>query len=940
MCNRTSGLISVLVAAVALGISAAAHGETRYRALMSNCGGSFVPGHIMLFDVNSNKWEYVRTVVHPYDGHCRIPMSAAYVNGVVYVVDYCGWNATTESGFLTNPAYVSARILKYDIYGNYLGMLVDSIVDSENKKVNKLDSLVPSPDGQYLYLAQSSQYNSNSKRCGVFRYKISDGNGGCVITGLNAIRGPVTFAKNGTRLYVCARDASTVYFYDIDGDTFTRGATTYYHNQANCAYLDESANRLYVSGYNCGVSAFDLSGDAVTASNRVISTGNYIQVRKVGDWVYASTFDGTCVSRIDPSTLQTATVIADKQYYLYKLPNFYMFNEYAVELPAEIAHYRFDEPANSPVFTNSISSKWPIRAQYLRSGAAGVSGGAVCFTENNACGNIENSSKMLGADYGIFMWLVTSRELKSCYLFSNRMGGQNRGRMNFDIKADGKLGFYNSFFGGDLSFKCDDPMPVITNGVWHHLGLVKNGSSVSLYIDGVKVKTQTYSASLILGTDDSVDFTLGASAEKRSFFVPSGVFIDELRIFEGAPSDVDVAAIYNEHSAAASAMGMPSVPAEPTVDKSIANTYGTSVWHTFPHRLPHSPPSLIARTDGSLALLSGYDDGTPLPTSSLGVQYSLDKGASSWTAKGSSYVYTGTLFENPVDGVLYSFGRTCYDKGTTSYWVQHDNPTNGCDARVGYTVYRLEQTKGRKAYFTNTVNTTYFEQGQTESVDYYHENKLMPGTELLLDGRYYQSYLVEGKVGILSGALTADVGLSDFRPEKVAVVAGRPFAGPVVLNSAGHVATLVPMGTNAAGVATLALASRAAIGDTLAVETAGIELPGADAPFSVRYDARRGQWWAATVVGGTELRLYASRDLTDWTLATSVFTVSNAATTRAATPSIAILENDMYIAFNLACPDGAPAVYSLDDANFTMVRKVAHFRQHSPWPTGTAILFR
>ena len=40
---------------------------------------------------------------------------------------------------------------------------------------------------------------------------------------------------------------------------------------------------------------------------------------------------------------------------------------------------------------------------------------------------------------------------------------------------------------------------------------------------------------------------------------------------------------------------------------------------------------------------------------------------------------------------------------------------------------------------------------------------------------------------------------------------------------------------------------------------------------------------------------------------------------------------DLVVAFNLAAPDGGPALRSLDDPNYVMVRKVSSFRRESPW---------
>ena len=203
-------------------------------------------------------------------------------------------------------------------------------------------------------------------------------------------------------------------------------------------------------------------------------------------------------------------------------------------------------------------------------------------------------------------------------------------------------------------------------------------------------------------------------------------------------------------------------------------------------------------------------------------------------------------------------------------------------------------------------------------------------------------YLAKDKVGLVSGAVTREVGISDFRSEAASVVsaAAKPFPGPVFAGLDGKVSVFVPSGVNGSGVATVDMASRNAIGDELTVVEEGIVLPGADRPFAVRYDSVRRPYWAATTPGGTSLCLYASRDLKEWGLAKTVFTVSNPETTRVSNPAFDVSGSDLVVAFNLAAPDGGPALRSLDDPNYVMVRTVASFRRESPWQNGTVVVVR
>ncbi len=922
----------------------ATFGGTRTRALVTNCDNGITQSFIMLYDVSADhKWQYVRTVVTPFDGHSRAPSAAVYLNGVVYVVDWCGWND------LKAADRSSARILKYDLEGNFLGVLVDEIRDSNNELVNQLQSLTPSPDGQYLYTAQSFNLNSTAKAC-VYRFKVSDGSGGAILSKFSCVRGPVTLSSNGNVLFVTDRNSTTsgnvfIYDYDTESDTFSMRRKVYF-NYANSTCFDEEANLLYVCAYRGssvsgdGLALFDLSSESTSPVAEFGGKTNYSQLKIVDGVMYVVAFDGNKIYKVNRDvenlTFSVSPVMMERSGNTpYKLPKTFMFNTYTEEhSPTEIARYRFDEPANSAVCTNSISSRWPIRNMGLRTGSTGVSGGAVCFTETDACGILENSQKILGADFGIFMWVnTTSTSTSEAYLFSNREGGNNPGRMTLML-INGAISIFNSF-NSYKTYACTTTG--LNDGRWHHIGFTKEGKTLSIWVDGVKSDTFTDEG---FGFDDSVEYVLGASAERRGNFLPAGSYIDDLRIFDGVPTDSAVVAMYNESATAAAAAPAPAAPTLPTPNYTVASGYGTVVKHMYAHQPSLLPPAIFQRSNGTMHLLAGRrDDTAPWSHFARAYAYYAAKGTENWTSEFNPYTYAATFFECPDDGELYTFGRTSYDRGFYSFNTWYQEPTNACDGRVGYSVNSIARL-GRTKFFTNDVNYTIQRIPNVAEPDMRSFNILTPGANLVLDGRYYQSYMVGGNVGLLSGAITESVGLSDFQPERAMLPAGCGFPGPVVTNSLGHVATLVPMGTNAQGVATVALASRAAIGDDLVIEESGIELPGADRVFSVRFDEKRGTWWAATTPGGTSLRLYASHNLTDWSPATTVFNVADTSTTRVSAPSFVIDGDDIVLAFNMACPDGCAPVRSLDESNYVLTRRVSRFRQFSPWPLGTVLFFK
>ena len=305
------------------------------------------------------------------------------------------------------------------------------------------------------------------------------------------------------------------------------------------------------------------------------------------------------------------------------------------------------------------------------------------------------------------------------------------------------------------------------------------------------------------------------------------------------------------------------------------------------------------------------------------------------------FVYCASPFECKEDGVMYALGRTAYDKGNSGYSIGYNMPNSGCDGRAGYSTFSFEKNS-RKSFFTNDVNVAVLRKANVQEPEIVTMQEIYPGAGLVSDGRFYLSYLLKDKVGLISGSVTSETGISDFRPEVASVVTAgaKPFPGPVFKNVSGEISVFVSAGVNGSGVATVDMVSRNAIGDPLTVVDEGIELPGSDRPFAVRYDPVRKQYWAATTPNGTSLCLYASRDLKEWGLAKTVFTVSDAETTRVSNPAFDISGRDLVVAFNLAAPDGGPALHSLDDPNYVMVRKVLSFRRESPWQNGTVFIMR
>jgi hypothetical protein len=72
---------------------------------------------------------------------------------------------------------------------------------------------------------------------------------------------------------------------------------------------------------------------------------------------------------------------------------------------------------------------------------------------------------------------------------------------------------------------------VITDGQWHHIGLVWNGSRRFLYVDGVEVAKDTAALDALKYSNGGLHIGAGKSLDATSFF--SGL-IDDVRIYDRA----------------------------------------------------------------------------------------------------------------------------------------------------------------------------------------------------------------------------------------------------------------------------------------------------------------------------------------------------------------------------------------------------------------------
>jgi hypothetical protein len=93
----------------------------------------------------------------------------------------------------------------------------------------------------------------------------------------------------------------------------------------------------------------------------------------------------------------------------------------------------------------------------------------------------------------------------------------------FQLDASGHLDFYASVVAGTYGFHVTSSS-VVSTGIWHHLAMVRSGSTITCYYDGVSFGSGTLSGTL----DNSQGLAIGAIGQ--AFGQQFDGYIDEIRI--------------------------------------------------------------------------------------------------------------------------------------------------------------------------------------------------------------------------------------------------------------------------------------------------------------------------------------------------------------------------------------------------------------------------
>jgi|GEM_PF-3073872 len=217
-------------------------------------------------------------------------------------------------------------------------------------------------------------------------------------------------------------------------------------------------------------------------------------------------------------------------------------------VPKRAEHrWRFDEASGERQFTPDAG--W-MAAATLTAPEVGVRAVAGTGLRLNGASSlrIPGSKFLLPAtnDFSTFLWVRDdSVAVATAQLFSNNaLGSLQTNRCSFGLSintttAAGKLFFFHpdSILTGNT---------VIRDLGWHHVGFVRRGNRMELWVDGDLDASQDYAEGFKLS--QAADWRVGSAASETTDFFTGR--IDDLRVYTNALTAAEVAALYESYTPA------------------------------------------------------------------------------------------------------------------------------------------------------------------------------------------------------------------------------------------------------------------------------------------------------------------------------------------------------------------------------------------------------
>ncbi|MHC4174995.1 MAG: LamG domain-containing protein, partial [Planctomycetota bacterium] len=197
--------------------------------------------------------------------------------------------------------------------------------------------------------------------------------------------------------------------------------------------------------------------------------------------------------------------------------------EHLFTYPGAIAYWRLDETEGDIAYDSVATNDAVVIGGALWQPDGGTVNGALAFDGADDYVSTDFVLNPMDGAFSVFAWIKGGAPGEVIISQTSRTGSAGSQWLCSD-PSEGKLmaGLTHAVFPLKSDF-------VITDDQWHNIGLVYDGSSKYLYVDGAEVAKDNWRP--LLGNDGGLYIGAGKNLESGSFF--SGL-IDDVRIYDRA----------------------------------------------------------------------------------------------------------------------------------------------------------------------------------------------------------------------------------------------------------------------------------------------------------------------------------------------------------------------------------------------------------------------
>jgi prepilin-type N-terminal cleavage/methylation domain-containing protein len=205
-----------------------------------------------------------------------------------------------------------------------------------------------------------------------------------------------------------------------------------------------------------------------------------------------------------------------------------------------LAYYKFDDGSGSTAEDWTGNGNTGSLTNMSSAWTTGKIGGCLQFDgSNDLVETTDAATRMqISGDYSTSVWIKPDASQKiwaGIYSRTDPTGATNHWNLQFDNSSNRNLIIYHGSSQWQIGARLAD-----VAGDWHHIGVVRTGTTMTIYLDGVVIRTATWSNGAVSGNGH---LNIGGDRTGTSSYVFKGL-IDDLRIYDRAITPAEMQTLY------------------------------------------------------------------------------------------------------------------------------------------------------------------------------------------------------------------------------------------------------------------------------------------------------------------------------------------------------------------------------------------------------------